>query len=138
MASYVKVAGAIDFLLEGLNSGTDQWAFALTNTVPAGTTFTAGTTDLTTSGGYTQGGTNVTTTLPTGSEGTASMSDPNSMRGPIPIPYKIAQQRLNRQFSIASVLGYMPDGWSLAIRNATGAAFSTGCVVSYRTLNFTI
>ena len=78
-----------------------------------------------------------TTTLPTGSEGTASISDPNSMRG-ILVPYKVAQQRLNRQFSIASVLGFMPDGWSLAIRNATGAALSTGCVVSYRTLNPTI
>ena len=37
-------------------------AFALTNTVPAGTAFTAGTTDLPTGGGYTQGGANVTTT----------------------------------------------------------------------------
>ena len=62
MATYNKVAGAIDFLLEGINDGTDQWAFALTNTVPAGTAFTAGTTDLTTGGGYTQGGANVTTT----------------------------------------------------------------------------
>lgn len=78
-----------------------------------------------------------TTTLPTGSEGTASISDPNSMRA-VPIPYKVAQQRLNRQFSIAGALGFMPDGWSLAIRNATGAALSTGCVVAYRTLNPTI
>lgn len=78
-----------------------------------------------------------TTTLPTGSEGTASISDPNSMRV-LAAPYKVTSQRLNRQFSIASVLGFMPDGWSLAIRNCTGAALSTGCVVSYRTLNFTI
>lgn len=78
-----------------------------------------------------------TTTLPTGSEGTASISDPNSMRV-ISIPYKIAQQRLNRQFSILSALGFMPDGWSVAIRNCTGAALSTGCVVAYRTLNQTI
>lgn len=78
-----------------------------------------------------------TTTLPTGTESTASISDPNSMR-PLSIPYKIASQRLNRQFSIASTLGYMPDGWSLAIRNCTGAALSTGCVVAYRTVNYTI
>lgn len=78
-----------------------------------------------------------TTTLPTGSEGTASISDPNSMRV-LAAPYKVTSQRLNRQFSIASVLGFMPDGWSLAIRNCTGAALSTGCVVSYRTLNFAI
>ena len=95
---------------------------------------------MTTDGGTTwiAGGNFGTTTLPTGSEGTASISDPNSMRGPVAIPYKIAQQRLDRMFSIASVLGYMPDGWSLAIRNCTGAALSTGCVVSYRSLNFTI
>ncbi len=79
-----------------------------------------------------------TTTLPTGLEGTASVSDPNSMRGPLAIPYKVTSQRLNRQFSILSLLGYMPDGWSLAIRDCTGAALGTGCVVSYRTLNYTI
>ena len=70
MAAYTKVAGAIEFLLEGLNSGSDQWAFALTNTVPAGTTFTAGTTDLATSGGYTQGGANVSTTTSAEAAGT--------------------------------------------------------------------
>jgi len=62
MAAYTKVAGAIDYLVEGLNAGTDQWAFALTNTVPASAVFVAGTTDLPTSGGYTQGGANVSTT----------------------------------------------------------------------------
>lgn len=70
MATYNKVAGAIDFLAEGLNAGTDQWAIALTNTVPAGTTFTAGTTDLATGNGYTQGGNNVTTTSSSESAGT--------------------------------------------------------------------
>lgn len=69
MATYNKVTGAIDFLLEGINDATDQWAFALTNTVPAGTTFTAGTTDLTTTGGYTAGGNNVTTTSSSESAG---------------------------------------------------------------------
>lgn len=80
-----------------------------------------------------------TTTLPSGTEGQTAngLSDPNSMRV-LSIPYVATSQRLNRQFSIASVLGYMPDGWSLAIRNCTGAALSTGCVVSYRTLNQTI
>lgn len=94
---------------------------------------------MTTDGGTTwiSGANFGTTTLPTGSEGTASISDPNSMRM-LSMPYKIAQQRLERQFSIATALGYMPDGWSLAFRNCTGAALSTGCVVSYRSLNFTI
>ncbi len=79
-----------------------------------------------------------TTTLPTGSEGTASMSDPNSMKGPIGIPYKIAQQILQTGFTITSLFGGMvPDGWSLAIRNCTGAALSTGCVVAYRPVTWT-
>ena len=94
---------------------------------------------MTTDGGTTwiPGGNFGTTTAPTGSEGTASISEPNSMTR-IAIPYKVTSQRLQAQFSILSALGYMPDGFSLAIRNCTGAALGTGCVVSYRTLNQTI
>ena len=79
-----------------------------------------------------------TTTAPTGSEGTASVSDPNSMRGPYSLPYKITSQGLRGFISIASMCsGIVPDGWSLAIRNHTGANFSTGCVVAYRAISFT-
>lgn len=60
-ASYVKVTSANEDLAEGINCGSDQWAIALTNTVPASKVFTAGTTDLATGGGYTQGGANVAT-----------------------------------------------------------------------------
>lgn len=70
MAAYVKVGGGIEPLLEGINAGTDQWAFALTNTVPGSATFTSGTTDLATGGGYTAGGANVTTTTSAESAGT--------------------------------------------------------------------
>lgn len=79
-----------------------------------------------------------TTTRPTGTEGTASMSDPNSMKGPIAIPYKITSQPLDLYFSVAALCGgIVPDGWSLAIRDCTGAAFGTGCVVAYRPITFT-
>lgn len=61
-ASYVKITAANEDLAEGVNAGTDQWAIALTNTVPSGKVFTSGTTDLATSGGYTAGGANVSTT----------------------------------------------------------------------------
>lgn len=61
-ASYVKIPAANEDLAEGINSGTDQWAVALTNTVPGSKAFVAGTTDLATGGGYTQGGANVSTT----------------------------------------------------------------------------
>lgn len=62
MAIYNKVAGAIALLESTVNAATDQWGVALAITAPTTTTFTAGTTDLVTGGGYTQGGVNVTTT----------------------------------------------------------------------------
>lgn len=83
------------------------------------------------------GGNFGTTTAPTGAEGTASISDPNSMRMAIAMPYKVAQQILNGFITIAALFGYVPDGWSLVIRNCTGAAFSTGCVVAYRPITET-
>lgn len=70
MATYNKIAGAVEFMQEALNAGTDQWAIALTNTTPSGTTFTAGTSDLVTGGGYTQGGNNVATTSSAEATGT--------------------------------------------------------------------
>ena len=61
MAIYNKVPGAIALLESTVNAATDQWAIALAITAPPTTTFTAGTTDLATGGGYTQGGANLTT-----------------------------------------------------------------------------
>lgn len=79
-----------------------------------------------------------TTTEPTGAEGTASISDPNSMKGPVAIPYKIATQLLECWFTVGQLCaGVVPDGWSLAIRNNTGAALSTSCVVAYRPITYT-
>lgn len=94
---------------------------------------------MTTDGGTTwiAGGNFGTTTLPTGSEGTANMSDPNSMRGPITLPYKITSQRMQKGFFLSELISAMPDGWSLAIRNCSGAALSTGCVVAYRAITYT-
>jgi hypothetical protein len=60
--AYTKIAGALPSLEGVINAGTDQWAFALTNAIPGSSTFVAGTTDLATGGGYTQGGANVSTT----------------------------------------------------------------------------
>ena len=77
-ASYVKVTSANEDLAEGVNCGTDQWAIALTNTVPGSKVFTAGTTDLATGGGYTQGGANVSTTSASmnGSDFVLVLADP--------------------------------------------------------------
>lgn len=96
---------------------------------------------ITTDGGTTwiAGGNFGTTTLPTGSEGTCSITEPNSMRFLGALPYKDTSQRMQRSFLIAPAFGgVVPDGWSLAIRNASGAALSTGCVVAYRPVKFDV
>ena len=70
-ASYVKYTAAIEPLLEGINAGSDTWKVALAATVNAAdTTFTAGTTDLSTGGGYTAGGNTATVTTATQTSGT--------------------------------------------------------------------
>lgn len=71
MAAYNKYTAAIEPLLEGINSGTDAWKVALSNTVNAAdTTFTPGTTDLATGNGYTAGGNAATTSTATQTGGT--------------------------------------------------------------------
>lgn len=70
-ASYVKYTAAIEPLLEGINAGSDAWKVALAATVNvADTTFTPGTTDLATAGGYTAGGNTTTISSATQSAGT--------------------------------------------------------------------
>jgi len=71
MAAYNKYTAAIEPLLEGINSGSDAWKIALAATVNAAdTTFTPGTTDLATGGGYTAGGNAASTTSASQTGGT--------------------------------------------------------------------
>jgi len=71
MATYTKYTAAVEPLVESGNAGTDTWKVALALTVNiADTTFVAGTTDLVTGGGYTQGGNTCTTTSSSQSAGT--------------------------------------------------------------------
>jgi hypothetical protein len=70
-AAYVKYTAAIEPLFEQINSGTDAWKVALASAVNiADTTFTAGTTDLATAGGYTAGGNTTTITSAAQTSGT--------------------------------------------------------------------
>jgi hypothetical protein len=70
-ASYAKYTSGVEFLVEGINAGSDAWKVALSNTVNvADTTFTAGTTDLATGNGYTAGGNAATTSSSTQTAGT--------------------------------------------------------------------
>jgi hypothetical protein len=69
-ASYVKYTSGVEFLVEGINAGSDAWKVALSNTVTiADTTFTPGTTDLATGNGYTAGGNAATTSTSTQAAG---------------------------------------------------------------------
>jgi hypothetical protein len=71
IASYNKYPAAIEFMLEGMNAGTDAWKIALAATInPADTTFVPGTTDLPTLNGYTAGGNAATTVSSSQSAGT--------------------------------------------------------------------
>lgn len=71
MATYTKYTAAVEPLVEGDNTGTAAWkiALALTTNI-ADTTFVAGTTDLITGAGYTQGGNACTTTTSAQAAGT--------------------------------------------------------------------
>ena len=78
-ATYTKIPAANEELVEGINAGTDQWAIALASSAPASKTFVSGTTDLATSGGYTAGGNNVSTTSSSmnGSDFVLVLADPS-------------------------------------------------------------
>jgi len=70
-ATYVKYTAAIEPLLEQINAGSDTWKVALASSVNiANTTFTPGTTDLATGGGYTAGGNTATVSTATQTAGT--------------------------------------------------------------------
>lgn len=94
---------------------------------------------MSTDGGTTwiAGGNLGTTTLPTGSEGTCSITEPNSMRLAGTLPYKDTSQRMQLAFAVGAVFdSVVPDGWSVVIRNASGAALGTGCVVAYKAIKY--
>lgn len=75
MATFTKYTAAIEPLLEASDAGADTWKLALANTVNAAdTTFVAGTTDLTTGSGYTQGGITCTTASSSQTGGTYTLN----------------------------------------------------------------
>ena len=119
-ASYVKVTAANEDLAEGINCGTDQWAIALTNTSPASKVFTSGTTDLATSGGYTAGGANVSTTS-SGMNGTdfvLVLADPptwTASGGGFTFRYALLVNKTVLQGANGTVVGYWDYGSSQVV-----------------------
>ena len=119
-ASYTKVTSANEDLVEGINSGSDQWAIALASTSPASKVFTAGTTDLATSGGYTAGGANVSTTS-SGMNGTdfvLVLADPavwTATGGGFTFRYALLVNKTVTQGAGGTVVGYWDYGSSQVV-----------------------
>ena len=124
MAAYVKVAGSIESLEEEINAGADQWAFALAASAPGSKTFVAGTTDLATGNGYTQGGTNVSTTTSAESAGTYKLvlSAPSTWTASgagFTFRYVLLVNKTNN-----IVVGYWDYGGNVAMSGATSDTFT--------------
>lgn len=120
VASYVKVTAATEKLVEGVNAGSDQWAIALTNTVPANDSFVSGTTDLATSGGYTAGGNNVATTSAgmNGSDFVLVLADPaiwTATGGGFTFRYALLVNKTVLTGANGTVLGYWDYGSSQVV-----------------------
>lgn len=85
-----------------------------------------------------------TATLPTGSEGTTSISFPNSLKLLGVLPYTTQQMVCQGSFLLSNAVGAsMPDGFSILIyanHCAVGASqgLSTSCVVAYRSITYTV
>lgn len=125
MATYTKIAGSREALVESINAGSDQWAIALTNTAPSATAFTAGTSDLATGGGYTQGGNNVATTSSAESAGTYRLIlvDPATWTasGANIGPFRYA---LLVDKTVNLMIGYWDYGSSITLNGTNGDTFT--------------
>jgi len=76
-----------------------------------------------------------TGTLPTGAEGTTTIANPNDLKLLGILSYTTQQMVVQGSYNLSSAVGKsMPDGFSIIIINFSGAALSTGCVVSYRAI----
>ena len=125
MAVYNKYTAAVEALAEQINCGSDTWAFALSNTINAAdTTFVAGTTDLATGGGYTQGGATVSVTSATQSGGVfklvlAAPAVWTASGGGFTFRYVILRNVTNN-----IPVGYWDNGSSIALNGTNGDTFT--------------
>lgn len=79
-----------------------------------------------------------TTTLPTGSEGTTTIANPNDLTLIGTLSYTTQQMVCQGNFSLGNCMSAMPEGFSVIIINFSGAALSTSCVVAYEAITETI
>lgn len=123
VASYVKIPAAIEKIVEAGNAGSDQWAIALTNTVPGSDAFVAGTTDLATAAGYTAGGANVSTTSSSmnGSDYVLVLADPavwTATGGGFTFRYALLVNKTVLTGAQGTVVGYWDYGSSQVVAAA--------------------
>ena len=80
-----------------------------------------------------------TTTLPTGTQGASTIAQPNNLRLLGVLNYTTQQMVVQDTFLLSNCFGNsIPDGFSIIITNFSGAALSTGCIVDYSPITFTI
>lgn len=80
-----------------------------------------------------------TTTLPTSSEGTTTIASPNNLRLLGVLNYTTQNMTVQDTFLLSNAFGLsMPDGFSVIIINYSGAALSTGCIVDYTPITYTV
>lgn len=80
-----------------------------------------------------------TTTLPTGSEGASTIAQPHNLRLLGVMNYTTQQMVVQDTFLLSNCFGQsIPDGFSIIITNYSGAALSTGCIVDYTPITYTI
>ncbi len=77
-----------------------------------------------------------TTTLPTSADAAYTIASPNDLRLLGVLNYTTQQMVCQGVFNLSNAVGQsMPDGFLIIITNYSGAALSTGCIVSYRPIN---
>lgn len=80
-----------------------------------------------------------TATLPTGTQGASTIALPNNLKLIGALNYTTQNMTMEGYFQLCpSAAADAPDGVSIIIVNYTGAALSTGCVVAYRPINYTV
>lgn len=82
-----------------------------------------------------------TTTLPSGTQGTYSIAGTtttNNLDLLRALAYTTQNMTIQAVMRLSDLYDAMPDGFSLIIVDYSGAALSTGCVVSYRAITQTV
>lgn len=120
-AAYVKIPAANEDLAETINCATDQWSIALSAGIPGSKVFTAGTTDLATSGGYTAGGSTAaaaTSSSMVGSDLVVVLADPatwTATGGGFTFRYALLVNKTVLSGAGGTILGYWDYGSSQVV-----------------------